>query len=169
MNVIGIDPGPERSAFALWDGEHFIDQGWPDNETLLSHIKGSRNPGHMIVEKVVHYGKRPVGADVFETAYWTGRFIQAWLDRLTTQRTASRISFSETAIHHCRTTRVDSAVIRQALIDRFGPGDRKAIGLKAHPGPLYGMKGEGGHKYDAAAIALVAWDRAEAAKDGVIL
>ena len=34
------------------------------------------------------------------------------------------------------------ANIRQALIDRYGPGKDRAIGRKLSPGPLYGLSGD---------------------------
>jgi hypothetical protein len=42
------------------------------------------------------------------------------------------------------------ANIRQAILDRFG-GKEKAIGKKANPGPLYGVKS---HLWSALAVAL---------------
>ncbi len=47
--------------------------------------------------------------------------------------------------------------IRATLIDRFGPGEDKAVGRKATPGPFFGLKGD---EWSALAIALTAHEPA---------
>ena len=63
----------------------------------------------------------------------------------------------------CKNNRAKDKNIRQALIDRFGPG-KAAIGTKKAPGPLYGLKS---HLWSALAVAVVAADalEGEAAKE----
>ena len=56
--------------------------------------------------------------------------------------------------------RAKDANVRAALIDRFGPSKRKAIGLKATPGPLYGVHS---HMWSALAVAVTYGDRRDAA------
>ena len=55
----------------------------------------------------------------------------------------------EVKMNLCHSAKANDADIRQALIDRFGPGKQKAIGLKGSPGPLYGVS-----KHCWAALAL---------------
>jgi hypothetical protein len=45
-------------------------------------------------------------------------------------------------LHLCKSTKANDASIRQALIDRYGPGKERAIGTKKAPGPLYGVKAD---------------------------
>jgi hypothetical protein len=45
-------------------------------------------------------------------------------------------------LHLCESVRANDSNIRAALIDRFGPGKEKAVGRKATPGPLFGLKGD---------------------------
>jgi hypothetical protein len=59
--------------------------------------------------------------------------------------------------HLCEFVRANDANIRAALIDRFGPGKDKAVGRKATPGPLFGLKGD---EWSALAIALTAHEPA---------
>ena len=61
-------------------------------------------------------------------------------------------------LHLCGSPRAKDSNIRQALIDRFGPGKEKAIGLKKTPGPLYGVKS---HVWAALAVAVTHLDGAD--------
>jgi len=60
-------------------------------------------------------------------------------------------------LHLTQTRRAKDANIRQALIDRYGPGKALAVGLKATPGPLYGLTGD---CWSALAVAVTAADAA---------
>ena len=57
-------------------------------------------------------------------------------------RAPSMVYRHEVKLHLCGSARAKDANVRQALIDRFGPGKELAIGRKAAPGPLYGMTGD---------------------------
>ncbi|RMH18214.1 MAG: hypothetical protein D6698_07430 [Gammaproteobacteria bacterium] len=106
------------------------------NEELLRKIREyPREKTLLAVEMIASYGM-PVGADVFETVLWIGRFIEAWKDeyRLIYRR--------EVKIEICGTMEAKDANIRQALIDLFprtGGGKTPQIGTKKDPGPLYGV------------------------------
>jgi hypothetical protein len=45
----------------------------------------------------------------------------------------------EVKIHLCGSMKAKDANVRQVLLDRYGPGKAKAVGLKRSPGPLYGF------------------------------
>ena len=90
-----------------------------------------------------------VGAEVFETVFWIGRFIQAWsmggaFDRW------SRVYRKDIKLHLCGSMRAKDSNIRQAILDRFG-GKTKALGSKREPGPLYGARS---HIWSALAVAI---------------
>jgi hypothetical protein len=55
-----------------------------------------------------------------------------------------------------KTAKINDAIIRQVLIDRFGPGKDKAIGKKKTPGPLFGIVGD---QWAALALAVTFADR----------
>jgi hypothetical protein len=85
-----------------------------------------------------------VGAEVFDTVLWAGRFAEA-AHRVTVvmlPRRAVKLAL-------CGDSRAKDANIRQALIDRFGGS--AAIGRKAAPGPLYGISRD---VWSALAIAV---------------
>ena len=136
MNILAIDPGPEKSASL------YLRDGIPtsfdieDNESLL-HSLGCVAIPHaspiLVIEWVACYG-RPVGQDVFLTARWAGRFEQA------SGLEARYLTRNEIKMALCHQTKgVNDAVIRQRLIDIYG-GKETAIGNKKKPGPLYGIK-----------------------------
>ena len=157
--ILAIDPGPEQSAFVLYDenDRDFVQGEKLDNATLLSLCRdrvldpfGGAAP---VIEMIASYGM-PVGREVFETCVWIGRFMEA-LDRphvLVYRR--------EVKLHLCGSMRAKDGNVRQALIDAFG-GKDKAIGKKKTPGPLYGVSGD---VWAALAVAVTYADRTEQAR-----
>ncbi len=138
MNVFAIDPGPEKSAFVTWDGSKITRMGHVENDRLLGILGVQANFGCVFVcERIASYGMA-VGKEVFETCFWTGRFIErvngclALVERL------------KVKMHLCHDSRAKDSNIRRALIDRLG-----APGTKKNPGVTYGV-----HKDIWAALAL---------------
>jgi hypothetical protein len=109
----------------------------------------------LAIEMVASYGMA-VGATVFETCVWSGRFIERWLVSDKRRPEPVRVYRKEVKIHLCGSMRAKDANIRQALIDRYG-GKESAIGKKANPGPLYGMSGD---CWSALAVAITAAETA---------
>ncbi|MCA1572675.1 MAG: hypothetical protein LC798_20745 [Chloroflexi bacterium] len=151
MILLAIDPGYTQSAWV-----EYID-GRPDqfgivpNDDILTIL---RDPTftELAIESVASYGM-PVGAEVFETCVWTGRFIQRWRDL--TGSSPLRVYRRDVKLHLCGSMRAKDANIRAALIDRYGPGKDLAIGRKASPGPLYGVTKD---VWAALAVAVTADD-----------
>lgn len=149
--VIGLDPGPEESAVVLYaPSERSVPIAaiWP-NKNLLAYLDELRPQATgfaLAIEMVACYGM-PVGQDIFETIYWIGRFDQVF----GIGGNANRITRKDVKLHLCNSYRAKDANVRQALIDRFGPGRKRAIGRKKTPGPLYGIKR---HMWAALAVAV---------------
>jgi hypothetical protein len=158
MAVLAIDPGSDMSAFVVWDGETVGEHAkWP-NEQLLSHIRHDDGclPRVCVIEQVASYGM-PVGAEVFETVRWAGRFEEAFVSRDAHRyglHACHRLVRREVKLHLCGQARAKDSNIRQAVIDRFG-GKEKAIGKKASQGPLYGLKAD---EWQALALAIAFHD-----------
>lgn len=146
MNTtLAIDPGTTESGWVLLGADGVpLEFGKTANEELLEDVIHSR-AGELVIEMVASYGM-PVGAEVFETCVWIGRFLQAHGGR------GRLIYRRDVKLHMCGVTRAKDGNIRQAVIDRFG-GKDKAIGKKAAPGPCYGMAGD---VWQALALALTA-------------
>ena len=142
--IIAIDPGPEQSAYVRYQGGASKEFGKIDNAELLTMLRRYVSLDKvLVVEQVASFGMA-VGAEVFETVFWSGRFIQCWGGDW------DRVKRHEVKQHLCHNQRAKDANIRQAIIDRYG-GKDKAIGKKKTPGPLYGMSGD---CWSALAVAI---------------
>lgn len=155
VRVLAIDPGPVTSGFVVYDGVHVVvAAGALANSDLVEYIsfEAGRGEGlHVALERIQFYGAA-VGGAVFETLFWSGRFAQAAAER---QVPVHRLYFADVKKHFCGGRRVKESHIRQAVLERFG-GRGAALGVKAHPGPLYSVKS---HAWSALALALLWWDR----------
>ncbi len=148
--VLGLDPGPEQSALVLWDGVKIANAWYALNDEIAQRIQWSpysdfdgRSP--LVIEKVASFGM-PVGAEVFETVFWSGRFAERYgIEHV------HRITRGEVKMHLCHSMRAKDSNIRTALIDRFGkPGTKK------NPGLLYGISGD---LWSALAVAVTWFDQ----------
>ena len=145
--VAGIDPGPEESAYVYWDGEKILMHGNMKNEHLLYVIPTEqwKQPNFIAIEQIRGFGI-PAGNKLFDTCFWTGRFVQAFGEEI-----ARLVERKLVIAHLCGTGRVGKdQFVREALIDRIGqPGTKKA------PGPTYGITG---HEWAALAVAVTFLD-----------
>ena len=151
---LAIDPGPERSAWLIL-GDHGGVRAfaiWPNDE-LLGLLRGDLHGGlsaevtHMAIEKVESFGMA-VGAEVFETVFWSGMMAEAARTLI-----VERVTRRAVKLHLCGSARAKDPNIRAALLDRYGGA--AAIGTKANPGPLYGISKD---VWSALAVAVTAAD-----------
>src|SRR5215216_6348300 len=78
MKLLAIDPGNHESAYVLVDTADCRPNvfGKASNDDLLELIRGDGwEPDRVAIEMVASYGMA-VGADVFETCVWIGRFAE---------------------------------------------------------------------------------------------
>lgn len=151
-HVLAIDPGNQQSAYCLIDGDHRpLLFGKVTNHELLDLIqRDDLASDRVVIEMVAAYGMA-VGADIFETCVWIGRFAQAsFLE-------AELITRRPVKMHHCGSAKAKDTNIRQALIDRFGGGaSNGGKGTKAEPGWFYGFAAD---VWSAYALAVYAADK----------
>jgi hypothetical protein len=148
--LIAIDPGPTHSAYVRlgYDGS-VLAFGKVPNDEAIGIVEHSRNrSSHLAVEMIASYGM-PVGAEVFETCVWIGRFIERW------SLAHSLVFRRDVKLHLCNAPRAKDGNVRQALLDRWG-GKAKAMGNKRDPGPLYGVSSD---VWQALGVAVTWWDR----------
>ena len=149
FRILAVDPGSEASALVLYDPAARLVQlaVKEPNDCALSRVREyAKTPDlSLVVERIACYGM-PVGEEVLETVWWSGRFAEAW------GRPSLRIKRLAVKLALCHDSRAKDANIRQAVIDRFG-GKAVAIGLKKSPGPLYGIKAD---LWQALGLALTA-------------
>ena len=140
MELLAIDPGPVESAFVRWTGDgSLLEFGKIPNKEMLRLLNGCASYVVPVCEMIASYGM-PVGAEVFETCVWIGRFAQA------AQTKMHRITRGKVKMHLCQSMRAKDSNIRQAIIDRLGPP-----GTKKAPGTTYGTSGD---VWAALAVAL---------------
>jgi len=158
--ILGIDPGPEKSGWAEYDPvTRALEAGVETNEALLGRITRFKRwmmpgpPSMLAIELVASYGM-PVGVTVFETCQWAGQFIHCWRPF-----PAKGLYRMDVKMALCKSPRAKDTNIRQAIIDRFGPGKAKAVGVKKDQGPLYGIKRDA---WQALAVALTIADQLSA-------
>lgn len=155
MIVTAVDPGYQQSAILWLDLQQRVLTGFQtsSNEDIVATLENSLGTDPLVIEQIESFGK-PVGREVFDTVFWAGRFYQAWnghhIDR------AVLLSRRTVKTHLCRSASANDAHVRQALLDRFGPGKARAVGLKRTPGPLYGLSADG---WAALALAVVWTER----------
>lgn len=151
--MIAVDPGPVESAFVRWNGIGICGHGKLPNEILINNLRHAGSDAYethdpLYVEMIASYGM-PVGAEVFETCVWIGRFMEAYGSGTPVYRKAVKLAL-------CQSAKAKDSNIRQALIDRFGPP-----GKKASPGITYGLKAD---EWQAFALAVYAFDELEAGR-----
>lgn len=180
MRLIAIDPGPARSAIVQigFDGSIHSSATEVNSEVLKTLKLFKPAKAHLAIEMIACYGMA-VGADVFQTCVWIGRFIQAYDP---TEQLTTLIPRPDVKMNVCGNRTAKDSNIRQACIDRYG-GDRKALGAikcqtckgkgwvgrgrptctdckgsgwKVSPGPLKGIKGD---EWAALALALTWIDK----------
>jgi hypothetical protein len=133
--ILAIDPGTTQSAWVVWADGSVANRSIEPNADLLARLRDRRAAiswaDVAVIEQVASYGM-PVGAEVFETVRWSGRFEEALHPTPVVQLTRKTI-----VLHLCNSPRATDSNVRRALMDKFG-GDA-SIGLKRSPGPLYGF------------------------------
>lgn len=162
MRLLAIDPGNTHSGWCVIDTTDRmpIEFGKSINEALLHRIDTySDMPGNLAVDRVViemvaSYGM-PVGAEVFETCVWIGRYMQSYIDGY--GLTAELVKRQPVKLHHCHSTKAKDSNVRQALVDRFAPGQpNHGKGTKSSPGWFYGFAAD---VWQAYALAVYAADQ----------
>lgn len=143
--VLAIDPGPERSGVVhiTADGRCLLASTHPNGD-VLELLRWLPYADTVTIEMVASYGM-PVGASVFDTCVWIGRFQQA----AAFPDAVLLVPRLEVKLFWCHSARATDATVWRAILDRVGP-----TGTKKAPGPLYGVKG-----HARAAFALAEYVR----------
>lgn len=151
MLVLAIDPGPEQSAYVVWDGLNFQAMEILPNDDLLSILRTGHTRAQVLaIEQIKSYGKA-VSDTIFNTVFWSGRFVEAW--NWNRKLPWHRIPRMEIKMHLCHAANVKDSNIRCALIDRFEPG------LKPKERPKGILKGLAGDTWAAFALAVTWIDK----------
>lgn len=162
--ILALDPGSSHTGWALVDDESgmVLEHGRHPNETLLAWYRDALvndeetlDRGDLVVLEFMSPRGMLTSEHEFDALWWAGRLTEA-LERtgLVRIERVSRQEVKFVLLGKHGVPKADAAV-RAILIDRYasGGGKEAAIGVKAHPGPLYGIKAD---EWAALAVAC-AW------------
>jgi|SRR5882762_1160002 len=160
ITLVAIDPGTTESAYVAMSGRELVRFRKLPNAEMLREldfmtILGCDSLCVLVIEMVAGYGM-PVGAEVFQTCVWIGRFIERWGKR------TDRVFRSTVRAHLCHSNKATDSNVRAALIEKYG-GKRAAIGNAKEKGPLHGVTGD---VWSALAVAITYRERSEEVGSG---
>ena len=163
--ILAIDPGNEKSGYVLVEYNLCPESGEGD---ITKVLEAGKEPNyqiypiilhpiydHFAIEMVAGMGM-PVGQEVFDTCFEIGRF---W-DRAKSNQEGYRmekIFRREEKLDLCGSPNAKDANIRQALVDRYAPGQPNyGKGTKRDPGFFYGFSAD---MWAAMAVAVTYFDK----------
>jgi hypothetical protein len=155
--IIAIDPGNTQSGYVVvrHDGKKIlevVDRGKVDNVNII-YLLCAYSGAHVAIEMVASYGMA-VGAEVFDTCRWIGRFEQVAAEH---GQLVALIYRREEKLYLCGQLTAKDGNIIQALVDRFAPGKpNKGKGTKKKPGFFYGFSKD---IWQAMAVATTYFDK----------
>ena len=156
--LLAIDPGNTETGWVLIDTDtrRPLKFAKTPNDELLHRLDWDLGEaGTVVIEMVASYGMS-VGANVFETCVWIGRYIEAVRRYRFDRREPELIKRLPVKLHHCHSSKANDSNIRQALVDRFAAGQpNHGKGTKAAPGWFHGFHAD---VWQAYALAVYAAD-----------
>lgn len=129
--ILGIDPGPAKSALVGLVGAAIVERVHASNPEIVDAIRKLSHAFDLLAIEWIESFGMPVGAEVFHTCRWVGRFEAAW-DRPHEIRLVPR---RHVKLALCNSTRAKDANVRRALLDRYGGDESVRKG-----GPLAGVR-----------------------------
>lgn len=161
--LLAIDPGNTESGWVVIDADtrRPLNYAKTENSELHRAIRAGNffDCEFVVIEMIASYGMS-VGAEVFETCVWIGRFHEA-VQVARPGVVVELVKRQPVRIHHCHSSKARDSNVAQALVDRFAPGQRNhGKGTKAEPGWFYGFRAD---VWQAYALAVYAADTSKAA------
>ncbi len=157
QSIFAVDPGPTRSAWVHLREGNPARFGLDDNAYVRRVCEETQTWGIDVaaIEMIASYGMG-VGAEVFETCIWIGRFVESLVRCNIPEHCIKLIPRMKIKSGICHSAKATDSNIRAALIDRFGGqekaisgrrcvicGGRKLIGLGKKRGPCPTCRGTG--------------------------
>lgn len=140
-NILAIDPGDTQSAYVVVDPitRRPVRFAKVENGELhaMLYAGGFDDCTHTSIEMIASYGM-PVGASVFDTCVWIGRFFE--IARLRHTGVIETVFRKPVKLHHCGSIAAKDPNVVRALVDRFAPGESNyGKGTKGDPGWFHGF------------------------------
>ena len=141
--ILAIDPGTTHSGVCIIDDWSYkpLKIGKFENKKLVDELEDFLPVRMSVIEMIGHYGTgMPAGKEVFDTCVWIGRFIEQLSCCCDIVQTLPRQTVKA---HLCQSVRAKDSNVRQALVDRFAPGEPNyGKGTKKAPGFFYGFSAD---------------------------
>lgn len=156
--ILAIDPGNVMSGYVLaeHDGNEIVrvlEAGKLQNAKMFEIL--GRDYEHLAIEMIAGMGMA-VGAEVFETCVWIGKFLE-FAELYNRGYRIERIYRREEKLDLCGTPTAKDVNIRQALVDRYAPGrPNYGKGTKKEPGFFYGFSAD---MWAAMAVCVTYFDK----------
>lgn len=159
--ILAIDPGNEKSGYVVveHDGEEIcrvLEAGKIENPAVTDMLDRNLHTNCMdvAIEMIAGMGMA-VGQEVFDTCVWIGRFWEIALRAGGYE--PIRIYRREEKLDLCGSLNAKDANIRQALVDRYAPGQPNyGKGTKKNPGFFFGFSAD---MWAAMAVATTYFDK----------
>ena len=158
--LLAIDPGNTQSGWCVIDTTDCrpIAFGKDPNGSLRDNLHANLldTVDHVAIEMIAAYGMA-VGADVFDTCVWIGRYVEL---AHAADLAAQLVKRQPVKLHHCHSVKTNDTNIRQALVDRFAPGQpNHGKGTRRLPGWFHGFRADIWQAYALAVYAADTLDR----------
>jgi len=160
--ILAIDPGSAATGWVELEtcSGAVREHGKTPNHEMLAMVRSTGV--HVVLIEFMSPRGMPTSAQEFETLWWAGRFTEAASPVPVVRVT--RDSVKRNLLGKVNVPKADAA-IRAVLIDRYAAiagdpigGKAVAVGLKAKPGPLFGVAADA---WAALALACAYIDGAE--------
>lgn len=159
--LLAIDPGSSESGWVVIDTDtrRPVVFGKTPNDELRDMLANHHGASRAVIEMVASYGMA-VGAEVFDTCVWIGRYVEVLRGTGVEPELVKRLPVK---VHHCRSARATDTNVRQALVDRFAYGQpNHGKGTKPNPGWFHGFAKDIWAAYALAVYAADTHDREDA-------
>ena len=139
MEILGVDPGSEKSAYVWWNGKEILEKGIVPNENMFRildtiwHVCLPKNHANitLAIESMVHIEKG--GKAIIHTLLWAGQFYRAWEgEKAFVERYKVTL-----ALTGKNPSKESDKLVREALMRRFATG--LTHGLKSHLWQAFGL------------------------------
>ena len=137
MKVFAIDPGNEQSAYCIMDDQYNLYEfaKWPNKQIMEKLCSKLSDVDLIVIERMMSYGM-PVGAEVFISCEWIGRFAQ----EAEKKKPVEYVYRKDEKLYMCGSPKATDSNIRHALIERFAKFDTaRGTGTKKNPDFFYGV------------------------------
>jgi len=151
MMTLGVDPGTTESAYCLIDSSYQVLAAEKLSNGLLAKVIGELAPSVVCVESIQSYGNI-FGKSTIETCYAIGRIQQKCEDLLIPCELYPRPEYAKSI---CGVSKINDAVVRSALDQRFG---RRGVDAYKKGEPLALLRGAS-DKRSAFAVACYHLDK----------